>query len=179
MSCTLINQWANVSWPPTLCQVVMIIAHHAGLLYARHHTGARMITVSNPYKEGINIVPILWMRMLNFQELRQFVHSHTAHLAPAVVGATGNKDVFGRIFADMHGVFTTQPQKSHTVISAILCGPKQSPTSAHVQREETSTSPPRGRSIGVTLSQSMIFWPPCLENAGCRPIPWEKQSIEG
>lgn len=168
-----------MSWPPTLCQVVMIIAHHAGLLYARHHTGARMITVSNPYKVGIHIVPILWMRMLNFQELRQFVHSHTAHLAPAVAGATGNKDVFGRIFADMHGVFTTQPQKLHTVISAILCGPKQSPTSAHVQREETSTSPPRGRSIGVTLSESMIFWPPCLENAGCRPIPWEKQSIEG
>lgn len=80
--------------------------------------------------------------------------SHTAQPAPAGVGATGNKDVFGRTFADTRDVFMTEPQKSHTIISAVLWGPKQLPTSTHVQREETSTLPLCGRSISVVVSES-------------------------
>lgn len=61
----------------------------------------------NAHEAGINIIPILWTKKLSFQELRQLAHSHTAHLAHIMVGATNNEDVSGEIFVEVHGMFMT------------------------------------------------------------------------
>lgn len=50
-------------------------------------------------------MPILRMRKLRFQELRQLVHSYPAHLAHAIAGATDNEDISRQIFVKVHGIF--------------------------------------------------------------------------
>lgn len=34
----------------------------------------------NPHEVGIHIIPVLWMRIVRVQDLRQLAHSYTAHL---------------------------------------------------------------------------------------------------
>ena len=50
-------------------------------------------------------MPILRMRKLRFQELRQLTYCYPVHLAHAIVGATDNEDLSRQIFVKVHGTF--------------------------------------------------------------------------
>lgn len=58
----------------------------------------------NPHEIGINITLILWTRKLRFEELRQLVHSHTAHLAHTTAGSTDHEEISREIFAEVHDI---------------------------------------------------------------------------
>ena len=85
-------------------------------------------------------MPILQMRKLRFQELRQLVHSYPAHLAHAIAGATDNEDIFRQIFVKVDGIFFNDLHHHFWLTLWIKAVPKTLPSTGNfdltTRREE-------------------------------------------